>query len=302
METYPQFPHFKPVELADRDFIRGKFWSYQPEISELTFTSFFIWRTYYQFQWCLLDDCFVAYCQRHGRFFATEPVGSGDRPEVVRKILKFLQAEKGEASPTIERVDRTLAAELEKAGGFHLEPVRDYFDYLYRTEDLIKLPGRRYHRKRNHIRQFLKQYRYEYRPVDKESLPGCLDLAARWCRARRCEEDLGLLEEREAVLESLKHFEALQIQGGLILVNQRVEAFALGELLNRETAVIHIEKASPELPSLYAVINQQFAEKAWSKTTWINREEDLGEENLRKAKESYYPERLVEKFRVRLAG
>jgi len=301
MKNYPVFPDFKPIELSDRDFIREKFWHYQPETAELTFTGFFIWRTYYQFHWSILDDCFVAYCRdRQGRFFATEPVGSGERTKVVYTLLKFLQEEKGQKQPAIERADRRLVAELEKTGSFQIEPVRDYFDYVYRTEDLIKLPGRKYHRKRNHIRQFLKQYTYEYRPLGKEEILGCLDLARRWCQAKRCEEDLGLLEEKEAVLECLKHFLELEIQGGVILVHNRIEAFAVGELLNKDTAVIHVEKASPEIPSLYALINQQFAEKAWSGTTWINREEDSGQENLRKAKESYYPDHLVEKFTVRL--
>ncbi|MCM8757411.1 MAG: phosphatidylglycerol lysyltransferase domain-containing protein, partial [Candidatus Omnitrophica bacterium] len=110
-----------------------------------------------------------------------------------------------------------------------------------------------------------------------------------------------LLEEKEAVIQSLQYFPDLAIQGGLIVVNQRVEAFALGELLNKQTAVIHIEKANPDIPGLYPLINQQFAEKAWAQTLWINREEDLGEPGLRQAKLSYYPERMVEKFRVRLA-
>ncbi len=85
------------------------------------------------------------------------------------------------------------------------------------------------------------------------------------------------------------------------MLQDKVEAFSLGELLERETAVIHVEKANPEIPGLYPLINQQFCEKTWPEVAWVNREQDLGEPGLRKAKESYFPDHLVEKFRVRLA-
>ncbi len=86
----------------------------------------------------------------------------------------------------------------------------------------------------------------------------------------------------------------------MLLIQDKVEAFSLAELLNRETAVIHVEKANPEIPGLYPMINQEFCEKTWSHVLWINREQDLGEPGLRKAKESYFPDHLVDKFRIRM--
>ena len=116
-----------------------------------------------------------------------------------------------------------------------------------------------------------------------------------------CEEDLSLLGEQEAVREALTHFSTFKIQGGVILINHQVEAFALAELLNEQTAVVHIEKANPGIPGLYAVMNQQFSEQSWRHVPFINREQDLGEPGLRQAKLSYHPDHLIEKFRVRLA-
>jgi hypothetical protein len=84
-------------------------------------------------------------------------------------------------------------------------------------------------------------------------------------------------------------------------MHNKVEAFALGELLNDQTAVVHVEKANPEIPGLYPMINQQFCEKTWQDVPLINREQDLGDPGLRKAKLSYYPDHLVEKFRIQLA-
>jgi hypothetical protein len=112
---------------------------------------------------------------------------------------------------------------------------------------------------------------------------------------------MNLLDEWEAVREALKHFSSLRIEGGVILIDDKVGAFALGELLNRQTAVVHIEKANPQIPELYAVINQQFCERSWQNVTYVNREQDLGETGLRKAKLSYHPAHLEEKFQIRLA-
>jgi hypothetical protein len=117
-----------------------------------------------------------------------------------------------------------------------------------------------------------------------------------WCRLRECVEKPDLLAEDYAVRDALTHFEELGYQGGVILINSAVEAFSLGETLNRDTAVIHIEKANPDILGLYAAINQLFCLNAWSEVTYINREQDMGVEGLRKAKESYYPHHMVNKY------
>ena len=107
--------------------------------------------------------------------------------------------------------------------------------------------------------------------------------------------------EWEVIGAVLANYQALALQGGVILINDRVGAFSCGELLNKETAVIHLEKADPELRGLYAVVNQQFCRQAWAEVNFVNREQDLGEAGLRTAKMSYHPHHLVEKFRIRLA-
>ena len=112
---------------------------------------------------------------------------------------------------------------------------------------------------------------------------------------------MSLQGEWEAVKAGLRNFYDLNLQGAVILINGNVEAFTLGELLNEETAVVHIEKANPMIPGLYAVINQEFCRHSWFQVPFINREQDLGVSGLRTAKMSYHPHHLVEKFRIRLS-
>jgi hypothetical protein len=302
MTTIPEFPKFKPVQLEDRDFIREVLRKYQPQTSEWSFTNLFIWQSHYGFQWTMFQDWLIVLGRgNEDETYALQPMGPASREEVTRMLLKWLQEEKGELSARIERADQRLVSELEGATDFLLEPLRDQFDYVYRSDDLIRLAGRKYHAKRNHINKFRRLHPFTYVHFANEHLKPCLELVDSWCEWRRCEEDLNLVGEWDAVREALTHFKALEIVGGLILIEDQVKAFALGELLNDEIATVHIEKADPEIQGLYAVINQQFCENCWPDVPFVNREQDLGEPGLRKAKLSYYPDHFEEKFQIRLA-
>jgi len=299
----PEFPRFKPIELEDRAILQDRINRYQPETSEWTFTNLFIWRWHYRFQWSVYEDWLVVLSTAGpARTHFYHPIGPAPRLEVARECLRWLREERGEPDPRIERADRRLVEEIRSAADFHIESTRDHFDYLYRSEDLISLSGRRYHGKRNHLHRLRQLYSAEYSALEERHLKPCLELGGRWCELRRCEEDLNLLGEWEAIREALTHYFVLKIQGGVILIKGKVEAFSLGEQLNGETAVIHVEKANPEIPGLYSLMNQQFSERAWSHLPMINREQDLGEPGLRQAKLSYFPDHLVEKFRIRQAG
>jgi hypothetical protein len=177
---------------------------------------------------------------------------------------------------------------------------RDQSDYLYLTTELIQLSGRKYHRKRNHIKQFKEKYSYQYVPLTPEWIPECLRLETDWCDLRQCDVIQGLSNESAAIKEALTHFVDLGVRGGVILIEGKVQAFTLGEPLNPETVVIHIEKANPAHEGLYTMINQAFLENEWSGTSYVNREQDLGEEGLRKAKESYFPHHRVDKYTITL--
>jgi len=298
----PEFPRFRAIQLEDREALGKMLWEYQPRTSEWTFTNLFVWRPHYGFQWSRYRDwvLVLSTAGSQGPFFL-QPIGPPSRIEAVRKCLQWLREEKGEKKPRIERADAKLAGEIRGAPDLVVEPTRDHFDYVYKSQDLIQLAGRKFHGKRNHLKKFLQSHSFSYSALEEHHLPECLRLGGFWCELRRCEEDMNLMGERQAVQEALTNFSELKIEGGVILLEDRVEAFSLGEMLNRETAVIHVEKANPEIPGLYPLLNQQFCEKHWSHVSLINREQDLGEPGLRKAKESYFPDHLVEKFRIRPA-
>jgi hypothetical protein len=301
MSTIPEFPQFKSVQLEDRDVIGEVLRRYGPQTSEWSFTNLFIWQSHYEFQWTMHRDWLIVVgLGQENHAYALQPVGPPSRTQVTRMLLNWLWEKKGELSARIERADQRIVSEIGDEEDLLIEPAREHFDYVYRSEDLIRLAGRKYHAKRNHINKFRRSHAFTYVPFANEYLKACLELTDSWCEWRRCEEDLNLVGEWEAVRQALTHFEALEIVGGVILIEDQVKAFALGELLNDEMATVHIEKADPQIPGLYAVINQQFCENNWSDVPFVNREQDLGEPGLRKAKLSYNPDHLKEKFQVRL--
>ena len=299
-KNVPEFPQFKDLSLEEKPLFDTLFNLFPPVISEFTFTNLFIWRHAYQLKISRFKNFLCLLSDPGENSFFFPPIGEEDMVECYRILLQYLKG-KG-ALPKIARVPEAMVTQMDwKGEGFVAELDRAQSDYLYLMEDLIKLEGRKYHRKRNHIKQFKEKYSHQYIPLTSEWISECLRLETEWCDLRQCEVIPGLLNESIAIKEAFTHFEELGLKGGAILINEKLEAFTLGEPLNRDTVVIHIEKANSAYEGLYSLINQAFLENEWSEYTYVNREQDLGEEGLRKAKESYFPHHRVNKYTITLA-
>lgn len=288
---------FKPVELRDKETFKRFLREDPPEISELTFTNLFIWEHLYHPQWMEWNNClFIILNPQKGPPFGLPPVGMGDKS----KALDVLCNELKKISPEVKicRVCEEFLNEYVDNNRYSHIFDRDNSDYVYTTLDLIQLSGRKYHRKKNLLNRFIKNYSFEYRSLDMELVECFLDMQEQWCRIKECADKPELLVEDYAIYKALTHFEELGYKGGAIQIDSKLEAFSLGEVLNPVTSVIHIEKANPEIAGLYNAINQLFCSNSWSDMEYINREQDLGIEGLRKAKESYYPHHMVKKYTI----
>lgn len=301
MTFVPEFPDFKELDLEDREFLHPRIWAFQPRTSELTFNNLYLWRSYYGFEWSTLGDVILFEAHPHeGGIVGYPPVGPNSRAAATETFLRWMRDERGVAEPVIARADEGLAHEMMPNAGVAVAETRDQFDYVYRTEDLAELAGRKYSAKRNHISQFTRAYSFEYRAITPELVDDCLALAEVWCEQRLCEEDLSLQHELCGIQDALANFGRLAMDGGALLVQGQVQAFALGELLNETTAVIHIEKANPEFKGIYPMMTKTYASRWQGVTSHISMEQDLGEPGLRRAKESYYPDYLSKKYEIRL--
>jgi hypothetical protein len=178
---------------------------------------------------------------------------------------------------------------------------RGHWDYLYTVADLIELKGNRYHKKKNLLNQFVKKYDYVYRPFGAELIGLALDMQQDWCTWRDCESSEVLSAENKAisrVLHDWQHFEG--IQGGAIIADDAMVAYTVAERLTRDSIVIHFEKGDTQYKGIYQAINQMFLAHSASNYALVNREQDLDDQGLRKAKLSYHPVDFVKKHRVTL--
>ena len=288
---------FRPIELEHKEIINRFFREDPPRTSELTFTNLFIWRHRYHPIWTQHGNCLLIICRpEDGLPFGLQPVGPGDKSKALEIIGDKLRNMAGEVR--ICRVSEEFLGRYLDRDLYQVLLDRDNSDYVYSASDLIRLSGRRYHKKKNHLNRFIKNYRFEYRTLDMELVECFLDMQEEWCQMKECVENPELLSEDYAVHMALTHFEELDFMGGAIQIDSKIEAFSLGESLDRDTAVIHIEKANPDIEGLYCAINQLFCSNQWSDMEYINREQDLGLEGLRKAKESYYPHHMVNKYTI----
>lgn len=271
---------------------------------DYNFTNLFVWSRAYGQEIARVDGFLVTHlCGRMGCSYMY-PAGSGD----LAAAIDILAREADERRQPLRLVCLTTRQmeELDRLmpGRFAYEADRDGFDYLYDIDRLADLTGKKLHAKRNHINRFMDNNpSWVYEEITPQTLPECLEMDQEWYRRSMVRE--GAAEERDlgdegiALRTAMDHYHALGLEGGLIRVYGEVVAFTMGDRLNSDTYDVHFEKAYGELQGAYAMINREFARWVRAKhpnVRYLNREDDMGVEGLRKAKESYYPDRMVEKY------
>jgi len=299
----PQFPDFVPLAAEHKPLLDAAFEAVQPEISELTFAYQWTWRRYInchvgRFREAML---LMAHNATTSEPYLLPPItASLDRAgQIIREVLK--SAERG-APALFARVPEKLTKHLEEDPNLSVIEEPERADYIYLGEDLRELPGRRYHGKRNHIRQFWSACpQAQYRAMDETLADQCSDFCREWLARHPHSDSPSVRREVDAALTMLADRQWLGLVGGALIADERIVGFSMGEPINRDTFVIRAEKSNTSFPGVYQAINQEFARNAAARYKWINREQDLGIPGLRRAKKSYYPRFLLRKYRVTLA-
>jgi uncharacterized protein len=288
--------NYKDISIDDKQLFDSYFSAKGYDISEFTFTNLYMWRKAFRIQYLEQNGflCITALSEDSSPFFFM-PVGSGNLGEVLDRLTA---RPVGYQCPVLRSLSGKMMEEIEAArpGMFVFEPEPSLFDYVYLSSDLVDLKGKKYHAKRNHIHKFHSLYEYSYDSYNSSWRDACARALEAWYERNGSSTDPVLALERNAIWDILDNHETLQYKGGILTVEGCIVAMAFGERLNSETAVIHVEKANTDYEGAYAMINQKFCEQEWKGMLYINREEDMGIEGLRKAKRSYHPERMVEKF------
>lgn len=296
MTQYPKFPDFKELGIEDKAIFDEYFRKYPPTISEFTFTNLFMWRHYYNFKWAILNENITIWASPEEEAYFFPPIGSNKIKATVLECITY--SENIGSMGIMKRVPENIVKLFSDGDKIKIELDRDASDYVYLIKNLVELQGSNYRSQRKSIKQFRRQHEFEYAPLTKEIIPDCLELQEDWCNVRACYDDPHLAGEDKAIFDALSHFDILDFQGGVIIVEEKIKAFTMGEPLNENTIVVHIEKGSQErdFRGIYAVINNVFLEIEWTDFKYVNREQDIGEEGLRRAKMSYHPEFMIDKY------
>ncbi|MDR2805652.1 MAG: phosphatidylglycerol lysyltransferase domain-containing protein [Dysgonamonadaceae bacterium] len=293
---------FIPVAITDRETVQAFFNKSVFRNCDFSFSNIFSWTHLYNTTFVAVQDAFL-----YIRFQVSGdlpgylfPLGAGD----LKTALTVLMQDAAERNDEFRlyAVTREMFDCLEQVmpGRFRYETERSWYEYIYASDDLIHLTGKKYQSKRNHIHKFKRTYQWEYLPITKEIIPDCLKLYERWCAENGgCNSEQSLIEERIATQKVFADYERLGVIGGALRINGEILAYSYGQPLTADTFGVHAEKCLYEIDGGFAMMNQQFAEHNCAGYRYINREEDLGLESLRQAKLSYHPVVLLEKGFVR---
>ena len=296
---------FKPIQLSDKQAIDSCLSDNIHRASDYCFANLFAWQAMFETTFAIEQDTlFVRYRNRKGNCSYLFPIGKLPLEQSVAMILA--DSESGSCNCTFEMRAVTVgmwdALEAAMPGVFQFSHDRSTDEYIYTSEKLISLAGKKLQSKRNHINRFKKDNPdWQYSAlVSCEELHECVEMLDKWENKYHDDAQQSLCFDYLATKIMLDNYDALGLRGGFIRVNGKIVAFTIGEPLTKDTYVIHVEKAYSEMNGAYAIINQQFVENETAAFTYINREEDMGIENLRRAKELYYPDILLEERIVRL--
>jgi len=293
---------FHTPELNDKPWVdkllaQGEAWG-----CEYSFTNLYTWQKTYQFQIAPVEGHLGVRLWGGLGHSYLYPAGSGSIEAAIAALGRDA-AERGEDFRMV-CLSGEQREDLERRfpGGFDFVADRDSFDYLYDIQRLADLPGKKLHNKRNHISALERQFPgWTFEEITPACLEECLRMDEEWRRRSQgregAEGELTLDSEDAALHTAIEHFQALGLEGGLLRVYGEVVAFTIGEPLNPWCYDVRFEKAYNELRGAYPLINREFARwvrKKHPDIQFLNREDDMGVPGLRKAKESYYPDRMVE--------
>lgn len=289
---------FHPLTLTDRDLVLRYTWQAQLQNCDLSFANLYAWQLLYQTEVTEWNDFLLFRFQADGHLAYLMPLGNGNWAEVI-ELLHRDACTLGHPLLLLGVTD-----EMKHffqgicSSKFFVNENREHADYIYLRASLESLAGKKLQPKRNHINKFKRLYPdYKYLPLTEELVPLCLQLDREWsARKDAPSEERSVSSETVAIERALGHLNELNIIGGCLFVEGKLVAFTYGAAINDNTFDVCVEKADTMYEGVYAMINNEFVKRLPGNFTFINREEDLGIEGLRKAKLSYMPHQVLMKY------
>lgn len=279
--------NWKKLTIDSRDeiqeFLKNKF-----ETSDMNFTNLFLWSFSENIQYAVNEEILYIKGFYEGDEYYFSPVSKVDNEESIVAAIEKIKEKDGRIVFIPEKYAEFLRAD------FEIKEERDSFDYIYLQEDLAELKGRKFSSKKNKVNKFKKIYNFTYEKISKDNIEDIRVFQREWSENRK--GDSIIVSETMGIEEILNNYERLELRGGIIKVDGKIVAYAIGEKLTDSMGVIHIEKGIFDYQGSYQMINMYVAKEEFSDVEFLNREDDFGSIGLREAKLSYQPIKFIKKY------
>ncbi len=286
---------FEPVSIDKQDPYLKRLAACPEKTSDYSFVNLWAWGQEYGLLWAW-DDRLVWLKQTEPEETLWAPIGPWEDIDWKQTFSDHAKTEN-----IFIRIPEKLANLWKQTLGaqVQLEEIRGHWDYLYDVSELRALKGKRFHKKKNLLNQFIKKNNFSYAPLGPDQIDKALAMQENWCTWRDCESLDTLAAENRSIQRVLTGWEAMTgLSGGTLTVEGQMVAYTIAEQVSEDSILIHFEKANQDFKGAYQAINQQFLLNTGDSYRFVNREQDLGDEGLRKAKLSYHPVDFLKKYQA----
>lgn len=283
---------FHPLSLEDKQLFDKLYQQYPPVHSDYVFTTMISWMPYANYHMAKISDHLLLYTEIEGIRRFRPPLGTPKKPLLLETL--HLANTHGNGDTPFGLIDSEQQQWMKQFyPNISFSDHREFYDYVYLSKDLVNLEGGDYRKIRNRLNKFTRSHPYTVESLSHDNFDDCRDFLKRWCLWRDCASDPFLEYEHQAILFAMDHFFDLGLQGICIRIHDEVEALAVYESMNPDTIVVHFEKGSPDYDGIYKAINRETAKRIEKNYRYVNRESDMGDPGLRRAKQSYRPDHFI---------
>ena len=287
--------NFRQIEIDDYEKVSQIFMESGIENCEHCFATMLVWSKRHDIQIAVEEN--TVFMRSYGKehVWYLYPRGDMDKLQAIEKIIR----DAGDKKISIYGIDEANAIFLREKFGdiLNVEEDRNGSDYLYKTEDLATLQGKNYQKKRNHVSRFIRENPdYKFIKITGENTAVAKEYITQWCEKYNTENTWDLVSEQRGINQLLDNFDKLQLMGAMIETGDNIVAVSIAAAISDKMVDVLVEKAWHDVNGAYAIINRDFAANCFSGFELINREDDMGLENLRKAKLSYFPYEIRKKY------
>ncbi len=282
--------NFKNPTFSDKPIVDKLLFESEKRFCEYTFGNIICWGAKYDISLAITEKGFITGSPKRAYF--SFPIGE-DKDEIIRELIN--KYPEFSLSSLSEKEAEYLKDNFDN---FEITPAPARFDYIYLSEKLSTLSGKKLASKRNHINAFLSSGKWHTEILEAKHIPLLYEFNKEWCMGLCDEKDSSLAAEMCAVNTGLENYQALGFCGLVLYKDGKIAGYSYGEPINKDTFCVHVEKADINIRGAYQMINREFVRTYCQDYTYVNREDDAGDEGLRKAKLSYYPTNVGSKWKA----